>query len=71
MVTWLPADGDLDGYVLTCESEFHTVEAAQTEKLNSTCEGLQPGTEYTVYVTTVKGGWTSVESSPVTATTSM
>ena len=70
-VSWAPAAGDLGGYVLTCESDSHTIQAPQTEELNSTCEGLLPGTEYTVYVATVKSNWLSVESSPVTATTSM
>lgn len=62
-VTWLPAEGNLDGYVVTCVSDSHVVQSNVTGELNATVDGLLTGTEYTVYVSTVKDGWTPVDSS--------
>ena len=69
-VTWSPADGDFDGYVLTCWSDSQTVHSPETTELNAACEGLQPGTLHTIIVSTVKSGWEPVESSSTTASTS-
>lgn len=69
-VTWSPADGDFDGYVLTCWSDSQTVHSPETTELNAACEGLQAGTLHTITVSTVKSGWEPVESSPTTASTS-
>ena len=68
--TWSAAELDSGVYILSCESEEHSINVTETAYFNATCDDLTPGMEYTLTVISIKNDSTSVEFSPVTIKTS-
>ena len=67
---WTASDGDIEGYILSCESDEHGLNVTENNYLNATCDGLSPGTEYNITLTSVKTDLEPVQSSPVAVKTS-